>query len=104
MNADYLFLHLNYKAFEKYYHQNFELANFPKTILAEFGYSKEFIKSEIPNSFVYPGDVNSFADYINNDKNKSIKPRTKFINKFKRENINNKLSSSIPLIYENIFN
>jgi glycosyltransferase involved in cell wall biosynthesis len=98
-NADYLFLHLNdYPAFRKVLPSKiFELATFNKPILAGVsGFSAQFIKDEINNSFVFnPCDFNSLVNYLLNSEASSNIERSDFIEKFKRSQINENLASSI---------
>ena len=97
--ADYLFLHLNdYPAFRKVLPSKiFELATFKKPILAGVsGFSAQFIKDEINNSFVFnPCDYRALAKYLlNSEENLNI-DRSDFIQKFKRSMINEKMATSI---------
>jgi len=98
-NADYLFLHLNdYPAFRKVLPSKiFELATFNKPILAGVsGFSAQFIKDEINNSFVFnPCDFNSLVNYLLNSEASSNTERSDFIEKFKRSQINENMASSI---------
>lgn len=98
-NADYLFLHLNdYPAFRKVLPSKiFELATFNKTILAGVsGYSAQFMKDEIKNSFVFnPCDFKSLVNFLLYYESPHSIDRSEFIQKFKRTNINNKMASSI---------
>ena len=97
--ADYLFLHLNdYSAFKKVLPSKiFELATYPKTILAGVsGYSADFIKKEVTNSFVFnPCDVNSLVCFLKNDKSLNQIDRIVFKDKYRRSSINRKMSSNI---------
>jgi UDP-N-acetylglucosamine:LPS N-acetylglucosamine transferase len=97
--ADFLLIHLNdYPAFRKVLPSKiFELATFSKPILAGVsGFSAQFIKNEINNSFVFnPCDYNSLVDYLLNSKEISFIDRNEFILKFKRSNINQEMSKSI---------
>ena len=98
-NADYLFLHLNdYPAFRKVLPSKiFELATFNKPILAGVsGFSAQFIKDEINNSFVFnPCDFNSLVNYLLNSEASSNIERSDFIEKFKRSKINENMATSI---------
>jgi glycosyltransferase involved in cell wall biosynthesis len=98
-SADYLFLHLNdYPAFRKVLPSKiFELATFRKPILAGVsGFSAQFIKDEISNSFVFnPCDFNALVNYLLNCEEISNIDRSVFINKFKRSVINEKMATSI---------
>ncbi len=97
--ADYLFLHLNdYPAFKKVLPSKiFELATYPKTILAGVsGYSSHFINSEVSNSFVFnPCDVSSLVSFLKNDKSLYQIDRIKFKDKYRRSSINKKMSINI---------
>lgn len=98
-NADYLFLHLNdYSAFKKVLPSKiFELATYPKTILAGVsGFSSYFIKKEVSNSFVFdPCDVYSLVNFLKNDKSLNKIDRVKFKDKYRRSSINKKMSTNI---------
>ena len=98
-NADYLFLHLNdYPAFKKVLPSKiFELATFNKPILAGVsGYSAQFIKDEVSNSFVFePCNVESLASHLLNSHEKEIIQREEFIRKFTRKRINKEMAESI---------
>ena len=98
-NADYLFLHLNdYPAFRKVLPSKiFELATFKKPIIAGVsGFSAQFIKNEINNSFVFnPCDHNTFVNYLLNADEISYIDRSDFIEKYKRSLINEKMAISI---------
>ena len=98
-NADYLLLHLNdYSAFKKVLPSKiFELATYPKTILAGVsGFSSNFIKKEVSNSFVFdPCDVNSLVNFLKNDKSLNKIDRVKFKDKYRRSLINKKMSANI---------
>jgi glycosyltransferase involved in cell wall biosynthesis len=97
--ADYLFLHLNdYPAFRKVLPSKiFELATFNKPILAGVsGFSAQFIKDEISNSFVFnPCDSQSLVNHILNFEINSNIERSDFIEKFKRSKINENMATSI---------
>jgi glycosyltransferase involved in cell wall biosynthesis len=98
-NADYLFLHLNdYPAFRKVLPSKiFELATFNKPILAGVsGFSAQFIKDEISNSFVFnPCDSESLITHLLNLELNSNIERSDFIEKFKRSKINENMATSI---------
>ncbi len=98
-NADYLFLHLNdYPAFRKVLPSKiFELSTFNKPILAGVsGFSAQFIKDEIRNSFVFnPCDFESLVNHLLNFKVNSNIERSDFIEKFKRSKINENMATSI---------
>lgn len=97
--ADYLFLHLNdYPAFRKVLPSKiFELATFKKPILAGVsGFSAQFIKDEINNSFVFnPCDYRALANHLLNHVENLNIDRSDFIQKFKRSIINKKMATSI---------
>ena len=97
--ADYLFLHLNdYPAFKKVLPSKiFELATYPKTIIAGVsGYSADFIKKEVANSYVFnPCDIHSLVGFLENDKTSSNFDRELFKAKFSRSAINKELSVNI---------
>lgn len=97
--ADYFFLHLNdYPAFRKVLPSKiFELATFNKPILAGVsGFSAQFIKDEISNSFVFnPCDSESLVKHLLNFEINSNIERLEFIEKFKRSKINENMASSI---------
>ena len=97
--ADYFFLHLNdYSAFKKVLPSKiFELATYPKTIIAGVsGYSADFIKKEVPNSYVFnPCDIHSLVGFLENDKTSSNFDRERFKTKFNRSTINKQLSAKI---------
>ena len=99
LTADYLFLHLNdYPAFRKVLPSKiFELATFPKPILAGVsGYSANFIKDKVAHSFVFdPCDVDSLVNYLLKDVELKIIERKGFIEKYKRSSINTELASNI---------
>ena len=96
--ADILFLHLNnHQAFLKVLPSKlFEYAATGKPILAGLnGYSKDFIKSEIDGCIVFnPGEVNDAIKKLDLLTIKKF-PRSKFITKFKRENIMKKMAMDI---------
>ena len=97
--ADYLFLHLNdYSAFKKVLPSKiFELATYPRTIIAGVsGYSADFIKKEVSNSYVFnPCDISSLVGFLENDKTSSNFDRERFKLKFSRSAINKELSVNI---------
>ena len=98
-SADYLFLHLNdYPAFRKVLPSKiFELATFNKPILAGVsGFSAQFIKNEINNSFVFnPCDYRALANHLLNPEENLNFDRSDFVQKFKRSIINEKMATSI---------
>ena len=97
--SDFLFLHLNdYPAFRKVLPSKiFELATFNKIILAGVsGYSAQFIKDEVSNSFVFePCDVDSLVTYLINFQVQDNILREDFVNKFTRKRINKDMAESI---------
>ena len=97
--ADYLFLHLNdYSALKKVLPSKiFELATYPKTILAGVsGYSADFIKKEVTNTLVFdPCDVNSLVSVLKNDTSLTQIDRVVFKNKYQRSSINKKISTNV---------
>jgi glycosyltransferase involved in cell wall biosynthesis len=97
--ADYLFLHLNdYPAFRKVLPSKiFELSTFKKPILAGVsGFSAQFIKDEINNSFVFnPCDYRALVNHLLNPEENLNIDRSDFIQKFKRSIINKKMATSI---------
>lgn len=96
--SDFLFLHLNdYEAFKKVLPSKiFELGAYDKPIIAGVaGYANQFIKENILNSILFlPGDVEHMVDQLNKYHYRND-VRVDFINKFKRENINREMASSI---------
>ena len=98
-SADFLFLHLNdYPAFKKVLPSKiFELATFGKAILAGVsGFSTEFIKTEISNSFVFnPCDYEALSQHLLSKENVLSVDRSEFIEKYKRSQINMKMANSI---------
>lgn len=98
-SADYLFLHLNdYPAFRKVLPSKiFELATFNKPILAGVsGFSAQFIKNEINNSFVFnPCDYRALANHLLNPEENLNFDRSDFVQIFKRSIINEKMATSI---------
>ena len=98
MKADVLFLHLNdLDAFKKVLPSKlFEYAATNKPILAGVsGYSKNFILSEISNCEVFiPANYKDAIKKLANLKN-SDNPRSKFIEKYKREKIMKKMAEDI---------
>ena len=97
--ADYLFLHLNdYSAFKKVLPSKiFELATFPKTILAGVsGYSANFINKEVSDSYVFnPCDIRSLVSFLKTNTQSDHIERYKFKTKFDRSLINKQLSTKI---------
>ena len=98
-NADYLLIHLNnYSAFKKVLPSKiFELATFPKTILAGVsGYSANFISKEVSDSYVFtPCDISALVSFLKTNKQSDHIDRNKFKTKFDRSLINSQFSSKI---------
>jgi len=97
-SCDYTFVHLNdYKAFEKVLPSKiFELATFPQPIIAGVsGYAAKFIREKVDNSIIFePCNIDDFLIQFKNFEYKRVK-RTEFVSKYKRNTINESLSSSI---------
>ena len=88
----------DYSAFKKVLPSKiFELAAYPKTIIAGVsGYSADFIKKEVANSYVFnPCDIHSLVGFLENDKTSSNFDRELFKAKFSRSAINKELSVNI---------
>jgi glycosyltransferase involved in cell wall biosynthesis len=98
-NADYLLIHLNnYSAFKKVLPSKiFELATFPKTILAGVsGYSANFINTEVSDSYVFnPCDISALVSFLKTNRQSENIDRSKFKTKFDRSFINIQFSSQI---------
>jgi len=98
-NSDILFLHLNdYEAFKKVLPSKlFEYGTANKFIVAGVGgYAKKFIQKNIPNSIVFePCNVNDFYDKFKKVEKFDDINRASFIEKFKRENIMNKMAKEV---------
>jgi hypothetical protein len=96
--ADFLFLHLNdYDAFKKVLPSKiFELAAYDKPIIAGVaGYANQFIDKFVSNKILFnPCDVEDLVSQLNSYQYKT-EQRVEFIEAFKRETINRKLSESI---------
>lgn len=96
--ADFLFIHLNdYKAFEKVLPSKvFELGSYDKPIIAGVaGYANTFIDQFLTNKILFnPCDVESLVTQLSQYGYKN-EYRKSFIENFKRETINKKLSESI---------
>jgi hypothetical protein len=97
-NADFLFVHLNnYKAFEKVLPSKlFELATFPKPIIAGVGgYAYSFVKENIENSILFePCDVDDFIDKMHSYSYQIIY-RKDFIQEYKRNQVNKDMAESM---------
>jgi len=98
-NSDILFLHLNdYEAFKKVLPSKvFEYATTNKFIIAGVGgYAKEFIEKNISDAIVFePCNVNDFLEKFKQAEKFGGICRTSFIEKFKRENIMNKMAKEV---------
>src|SRR5690606_38913723 len=96
--ADFLFVHLNdYKAFEKVLPSKlFELATFPKPIIAGVGgYAKSFVKENLENTILFePCNVDDFIEKMNSYSYQIIY-REDFIQKYKRHQVNKNMAESI---------
>lgn len=96
--SDFLFIHLNdYEAFKKVLPSKiFELGAYDKPLIAGVaGFANQFLKENISNIILFqPCDV---SDMVNQLKSYTYKNeiRTEFIAKFKRENINREMATSI---------
>ncbi len=97
-DSDFLFIHLNdYDAFKKVLPSKvFELGAYDKPIVAGVaGFANKFIEEYISNKILFlPGDVESMVEQLNNYVYKN-EVRVKFIDKFKRDNINREMAASI---------
>lgn len=98
-NSDILFLHLNdYEAFKKVLPSKlFEYATTNKFIVAGVGgYAKEFVEENISDAIVFePCNADDFYEkFIKVEKFDDIERNT-FIEKFKRENIMNKMAKEV---------
>jgi hypothetical protein len=98
-NSDILFLHLNdYAAFKKVLPSKlFEYAITNKFIIAGVGgYAKEFIEENISDAIVFePCDISYFYEKFKKVENFADINRTSFVDKFKRENIMNKMAKEV---------
>jgi len=98
-NSDILFLHLNdYDAFKKVLPSKlFEYATTNKFIIAGVGgYAKEFIEENISDAIVFePCNVDEFYEKFKKVKEFDEINRHSFIEKFKRENIMNKMAKEV---------
>lgn len=96
--SDYLFIHLNdYDAFKKVLPSKiFELAAYDKPLIAGVaGFANEFIRKNISNKILFlPGDVSDMVAQLEEYTYKN-ELREGFIEKFKRENINQEMTRSI---------
>jgi hypothetical protein len=98
-NSDILFLHLNdYEAFKKVLPSKvFEYATTNKFIIAGVsGYAKEFIEENISDSFTFePCNANDFYEKFKKIETITDINRISFVEKFKRENIMNKMAKEV---------
>jgi len=96
--SHFLFMHLNdFDAFKKVLPSKvFELGSYPQPLVAGVsGYANSFIKENLSNYILFePGDVESFVNQITNYKY-YLSNRVDFKFKYKRENINKALASSM---------
>lgn len=96
--ADFLFVHLNdYKAFKKVLPSKlFELATFPKPIIAGVGgYAANFVRNNIENTILFdPCGVQELIDKLTIYQYQQVK-RTRFIEAFKREVVNRDMAQTI---------
>lgn len=97
-NADFLFVHLNnYKAFEKVLPSKlFELATFPKPIIAGVGgFAADFVRGNIENAILFePCNVNELVSKLLRYKYQQVK-RHIFVDRFKRETVNKEMAATI---------
>lgn len=97
-DSDYLFLHLNdYDAFKKVLPSKiFELGAYDKPIIAGVsGYAHKFIEENLDNVILFdPCDVDAMVTMLHKIPY-STKQRAGFIEKYKRDNINKQMTSSI---------
>ncbi|MGO3653846.1 MAG: glycosyltransferase family 4 protein [Sphingobacterium sp.] len=97
-DADFLFVHLNnFKAFEKVLPSKlFELATFPKPIIAGLGgFSADFVRNNIENVILFePCNVREFVDKLSRYDYKRIR-RSEFIDRFKRDVVTKDMAASI---------
>ncbi|MEJ7691778.1 glycosyltransferase family 4 protein [Daejeonella sp.] len=98
-NADFLFMHLNdYDAFKKVLPSKvFELGVFPKPLIAGVnGFSKHFVEKNLPGSImVQPCNGYELAAKVLGYDSGSPLDRSAFINSYRRESINQKMTESI---------
>jgi hypothetical protein len=96
--ADYLFVHLNdFKAFEKVLPSKlFELATFPQPLICGIGgYARSFARENIDNIILFePCDEKDFEVHFKSYKYQLVE-RTEFVNKFRRNKINQKMAETI---------
>ena len=98
-NSDILFLHLNdYEAFKKVLPSKvFEYATTNKFVIAGVsGYAKEFIEENITDAIVFePCNTNDFYEKFKKIKKFDDINRVSFVEKFKRENIMEKMAKEV---------
>lgn len=96
--SSFLFLHLNeYDAFEKVLPSKiFELASFPRPIIAGVsGYAQKFIQDNVQNVIIFkPGDAIGLVEKLKKY-NYTIINRLAFVNKYRRDRINEQMSKMI---------
>lgn len=96
--ADFLFVHLNnYRAFEKVLPSKlFELATFPKPIIAGVGgYANSFVKENLENAILFePCEVDDFVAKMKSYTYQAIY-RKDFIQKYKRNQVNKDMTESM---------
>lgn len=96
--ADFLFAHLNnYKAFEKVLPSKlFELATFPKPVIAGVGgFAAQFVSTNIDNSILFePCNVDEFVSKLLNYEYEQVK-RDDFIDRFKRDTVNKDMAATM---------
>ncbi|MDD2475733.1 MAG: glycosyltransferase family 4 protein [Dysgonamonadaceae bacterium] len=97
-DSDFLFIHLNdYDAFKKVLPSKvFELGAYDKPMIAGVaGFANQFIEKNISNKILFlPCDVDDMVEQLLNYTYKN-EVRTEFMNKYKRENINRDIATSI---------
>lgn len=98
-NSDILFLHLNdYEAFKKVLPSKlFEYATTNKFIIAGVGgFAKEFIEENMSDAFTFePCNANDFYEKFKKVETITDVNRISFVEKFKRENIMNKMAKEV---------
>lgn len=105
--ADYLLIHLNdYEAFKKVLPSKiFELAMFNKLLLAGVnGYARQFIAENLPDSVLFlPGNADELVEKLKKVEEGPTREvdRARFIQKFKRSSINQKMAASILDLLKN---
>jgi hypothetical protein len=98
-SADFLFMHLNdYEAFKKVLPSKvFELGVFPKPLIAGVsGYSRSFVENNLPGSIlIEPCNSIEFVQKVRQYNFGATLDRSIFIEKFRRDSINQKMADSI---------